>query len=196
MPVQQDRGGVTGVGGGHGTRPHNGGLCRWLWCRERQHDVRQVLDSVHILKSSGLPQSIYNTFTQLDEEEEEWEEQVVEIYPARGAAAQWTAFLGSNLMENILESKMYFNKDFNGSSMSEVLIHFAAALEIKSFNWTKSVRRLQLVHNAAARVLTRTIPSSILQHQRIFFLLLRVRWEDRYHSHIYRYEATSRSQLA
>lgn len=129
-----------------------------------------MLASVHIFKANGLPQSIYNTFAQLDEEEEEGEEQVVEIYPARGAAVQWTAFLGNNLVENNLESKTYFNKDFNGSYMSEVLIHFAAALEIKSFNWTKSVRRLQLVHNAAARVLTRTIPSSVLQHQRIYFI--------------------------
>lgn len=51
------------------------------------------------LQSNGSPQSIYNTFTQLDEEE--WEEQVVEIYPAGGAAVQWTAFSVNN---------MYFNK--------------------------------------------------------------------------------------
>lgn len=37
--------------------------------------------------------------------------------------------------------------------MSEVRIHFAAATKIQSFKWTKkSVGRLQLVHNAAARV--------------------------------------------
>lgn len=81
--------------------------------------------SVHIFKFSGPPQSIYNTFPQLDEEKEEWEEQVVEIYPARGGAVQCAAFLGNNP-----ESKMYFNKDFNESFMSKVLALFAAALKL------------------------------------------------------------------
>ena len=49
----------------------------------------------------------FNTFAQLDEDE--WEEQVVEIYPAGGAAEQWTAFLVNNMVEDNSESKMCFS---------------------------------------------------------------------------------------
>lgn len=105
---------------------------------ERLHDVRRVLAPVHIFKSSSPPRSICNTFTQLDEEEEE-EEQVVEIYPA----VQWAAFLGNDGVRDNLESKTYFNQDFNASYMSEVLKHCAAALKIKQTK--KSLKRLQLI---------------------------------------------------
>ena len=62
-----------------------------MYSRERLHDVRQVLAPVHMFRSRSSLRSVSNTFAQLDEEE--WEEQVVEPYPAGGAAAQWTAFL-------------------------------------------------------------------------------------------------------
>lgn len=52
---------------------------------------------------------------------------------------------------------MYFDKEFKEGYLSELLIRFAAALKIESLSWTKkSVRRLELVHKAAARALIKT----------------------------------------
>ena len=127
MPVQRYLSGVTGVGGGDGLAHTMGGFVGGYDVERRLHDVRQVLASFHIFESNVPPPSAYNTFAQLDEEERE--EQVVEIYPAGGAAVQWPAFLSKNMVEYNLTSKM-----FKDCYMSEVLVHFAAALKMKSFN--------------------------------------------------------------
>lgn len=41
-----------------------------------------------------------------------------------------SACLGNGMVQENLESKIYFNKEFNGSYMLYVLIRFAAALKI------------------------------------------------------------------
>ncbi|KAK5919478.1 hypothetical protein CgunFtcFv8_023370 [Champsocephalus gunnari] len=121
MPVQRYLGGVTGVGGGDGLAHTMGGFVGGYDVERRLHDVRQVLAFIPYIQVQCSSPSVYNTFAQLDEEERE--EQVVEIYPAGGAAVQWPAFLSKNMVEYNLASKM-----FKDCYMSEVLVHFAAAL--------------------------------------------------------------------
>lgn len=114
---------VTGVGGGHGLARANtmGGFVGGGDVgRGYMMSGKCWLQSV--FSNSMVRLRAFNTFAQLDEDE--WEEQVVEIYPAGGAVEQWTAFLVNNMVGDHLESK------------SEVLVYFAAALKIMLRNWT------------------------------------------------------------
>ncbi len=61
---------------------------------------------------------------------------MVENNSARGAAAQRTAFLLSDMVKNQLESQMYWKKDFNRRFVSKVFRQFAAALNI---SWTNNL---------------------------------------------------------
>lgn len=110
MPVQRVLGGVTGVGGGHELAHTMMGFVGGCDVGKGYMMSGQCWLQSILYSSPVVLLRAFNTFAQLDEEE--WEEQLVEMYPAGGAAVQWTAFRMNNMVENNLQSMMYFNKEF------------------------------------------------------------------------------------
>lgn len=145
MPVQQNLGGVTGVGGGHGQGHTMVGFVGG--CVAGRGYMMSGECWLHSIYSSPVVFRAFITpsHSWMRKRESRWWKSILQEevqYNCR------ITFLVMNMVENKVASKMYFNKSFNESYMSKVVIHFAAAFRMKSLNRTKKQVNRLVVFNS------------------------------------------------